>query len=271
MSATDALESVALLDASPQATAHRLVVTWQHPEMRGIQPVGFLSQDDGRYRFHYIRSALTVEGFRPLLGFGDLRQQYEADELFPLFAQRAMDQRRPDYLRYVAQLGLPVGSSPWEQIARSGGRRQGDLLGLVPVPWRAGGALTVPFLVSGVRWIADRTRVLEGREVVVTVAEHEQRLRRLVTGDELGLVDEPANQANPGALMTCTVDGVPLGYVPDLLVEDLRELRRTSSLDTAVVTANHEAPSHLRLLARITAAEASDYEFFTGDRWQPFT
>lgn len=65
-----------------------------------------------------------MKDFRPLLGFPDLRGSYSSDELFPLFAQRAMDPRRPDYQRYVERLGLEGEPGPWMQISRSQGRRQ---------------------------------------------------------------------------------------------------------------------------------------------------
>lgn len=106
--------------------ARRLVVAWQHPEERSIQPVGFLTRDRDVYKFAYIRNALAVRDFRPLLGFEDLHRSYQTQDLFPLFAQRAMDARRPDYQRYVQTLGLEGDPSPWEQIARSQGRREGD-------------------------------------------------------------------------------------------------------------------------------------------------
>ncbi|MGH3188754.1 MAG: hypothetical protein ACRDOL_16095 [Streptosporangiaceae bacterium] len=74
-----------------EETAQRLVVAWQHPQDRSIQPVGFLIRDGKGYEFHYIRNALNVTDFRPLLGFEDLHASYRSEDLFPLFAQRAMD------------------------------------------------------------------------------------------------------------------------------------------------------------------------------------
>jgi hypothetical protein len=114
--------------------AQRLVVAWQHPVERLISPVGFLTYDGSVYRFMYIRNVLQINGFRPLLGFDDLHRSYSSAELFPLFAQRAMDPRRADYHRYIERLGLEGDPGPWEQITRSQGRRQGDTLQLLPEP-----------------------------------------------------------------------------------------------------------------------------------------
>src|SRR5690349_4778164 len=132
MPAAELLEPGAAEAPRNASATRRLIVTWQHPTDLDIQPIGFLSLEEELYRFAYIESALHVRDFRPLLGFSDLRRRYESAELFPLFAQRAMDPRRPDYERYVRRLGLAADTTPWEQIARSGGRRQGDTLQLFP-------------------------------------------------------------------------------------------------------------------------------------------
>src|SRR5690349_10311154 len=134
MPAHDVLASTHEPRGQQAETGRRLVVAWQHPDKRSIEPVGFLSYDGDRYRFGYIRNALTVEDFRPLFGFGKLDVSYEADDLFPLFAQRAMDPRRPDYQRYVRRLGLEGEPTPWEQNARSQGHREGDTIQLFPEP-----------------------------------------------------------------------------------------------------------------------------------------
>ena len=121
-----------MLEPRPTGRLERLVVTWQHPNERGIQPIGFLSYDGHTYRFSYIRNALYVKDFRPMLGFGRLDQAYESRELFPFFAQRVMAVRRPDYESYVKQLGLEGQPDPWEQITRSQGHRHGDSFQLLP-------------------------------------------------------------------------------------------------------------------------------------------
>ena len=90
--------------------------------------VGFLTYDGSLYRLTYIRNALRIKDFRPLLGFAELHRSYSSPDLFPLFAQRAMDPRRPDYQRYIEHLGLEGDPGPWEQIARSQGCHQGDTL-----------------------------------------------------------------------------------------------------------------------------------------------
>ncbi len=250
--------------------ARRLVVAWQHPEERSIQPVGFLSRDDNGFKFSYIRNALAVTDFRPLLGFEDLHRSYQSEDLFPLFAQRAMDPRRPDYERYVQNLGLEGDPSPWEQIARSQGRRDGDTIQLFPEPVVDNGEVRCLFLVHGIRHAHKGTKILNGIEVEVTREQVESALDHLHRGDKLEIIPEPENEKNPQAVVVMGAPQVPVGWVPDLIVEDLRRLMERADV---TVTAEHinrsDAPWHLRLLARLRAVPAHGFRFFTGEQWEP--
>ncbi len=270
MPATDALAAPGRSDRQARDVMQRLVVAWQHPEERRIEPVGFLSYDGQVYRFSYIRNVLRIRDFRPLLGFADLRASYVSGRLFPLFAQRAMDPRRPDYQTYLGRLGLPHETGPLEQIARSQGRRQGDTIQLLPVPTMDGTDMTALFLVNGVRHVPERVLTLEGRQIRVSRAEVEAALATLSPGDTLGLVGEPANPVNPLAVVV-TASAVPVGWVPDLLAADIQALMSQFAV-TVTVTVEHvngpEAPWHLRLLARLRAPGAGGFRFFTGDKWR---
>ena len=269
MPAHDAVVGTSAPENLSAGTARRLVVTWQHPVSRSIEPVGFLSYDGALYRFDYVRHALEVADFQPLLGFEDLRHSYISEALFPLFAQRVMDPRRPDYHRYVRRLGLDEDASPWEQITRSQGRRQGDSLQLLPEPVIADGQLSCMFLVNGVRHVPSRPVILEGREFRVTGEQVEEALSVLSPGDRLHLVPEPQNPFNPLAVMVAAGSFTPVGWVPDLLVEDLSRLLMHAKVRVTAVHVNGpDAPSHLRLLAQLMAADVGDFQFFTGRRWQ---
>lgn len=249
--------------------SQRLVVSWQHPENRLIQPVGFLSYDRETYRFTYIRNALRIRGFQPLLGFRDMRHEYRSDELFPLFAQRAMDPHRPDFERYVKRLGLEGSPGPWEQISRSQGRRQGDTLQLLPEPTLTGDALTCSFLVHGIRHAHEELRVLDGHAISVTRDQVNAALEELKPGDQLGLARETENPVNSLALMVIG-SGVPIGWMPDLLVEDVQTLMQRADVSVSVEHVNGpDAPWHMRLLACLHAAPAMDFRFFTGEKWTP--
>lgn len=252
------------------ATPRELVVTWQHPIDRTISPVAKLSYDGHSYRFHYIRNALRVADFRPFLGFPDLHGQYTSTTLFPLFAQRAMAPRRPDFSRWVSRLGLPDDASPWEQITRSGGRRPGDTIQLFPVPTTSAGRMECDFLVHGMRHIVDRATTVGHDQVTVTRTEFERQLATLRAGDELRLCDEPTNPSNPLAILTTTREDIPLGWVPNLLVEGIHRIpNHQDAVVRAVAVNGADAGWHLRLLAHLSVAVPEGFEIFAGDQWQP--
>jgi hypothetical protein len=252
------------------ADARRLVVTWQHPGTRKIAPIGFLSYDGHVYRFMYIRNVTQVEGFQPLLGFERLDRSYESNQLFPLFAQRVMAPRRPDYQQYVSRLGLDGDPDPWEQITRSQGRREGDALQFLPEPTVNGGVLSALFLGNGLRHMPAEVHRLNGKEIRVSVEQVEAALRGLSPGDLLDLAAEPENQKNRLAIMVTAPSLVPVGWVPDLLLDDLHRLLENANVTVSVEHANGpDAPSHIRLLVRLTASLTDDFRFFSGDCWAP--
>jgi hypothetical protein len=270
MPAPDVLAAAREPGGRSAEVAGRLVVAWQHPQERSIEPVGFLTCEADGYRFTYIRNALAVKDFRPLLGFEDLRGSYHSKDLFPLFAQRAMDPRRPDYQRYVRNLGLDGDPSPWEQIARSQGHREGDTIQLFPQPVVDGDEARCLFLVHGIRHAHKGRKILNGMPVNVTREQVDAALSNLRSGDELGILPEPENEKNPQAIVVLGAPLIPVGWIPDLLVEDMHRLMERARV---TVTAEHvngsDAPSHLRLLARLRAAPASGFHFFAGERWEP--
>lgn len=256
-------------DRLPSIT-RRLIVAWQHPEDRSIEPVGILAYDGDSYSFAYIRNALTVRDFQPLLGFEDMQRTYSSDCLFPLFAQRAMDARRPDYERYVDHLGLEGDPGPWEQIARSQGRREGDTIQLFPEPVIEDDDVRCLFLVHGIRHVHKGPKILGGVPVEVTRDQVDAALDKLRPGDMLGLISEPSNEKNPQAIVVMGEPLVPVGWVPDLLVEDMHRLMARTHVVVKVEHVNGpDAPWHLRLLARLHAAPAKGFRFFTGKRWEP--
>lgn len=256
------------------AVVRRLAVAWQHPVTRLISPVGVLEFDGGSYRFSYIANAVSVDGFRALLSFGDLHRSYESGTLFPLFAQRVMDPRRPDYGRYVSRLGLSDDATPWEQMARSGGRRDGDLLQLFPEPeLHDDGSVSASFLVHGVRHVPEDD-LRDGEGQLVTQEALAKRLASLHVGESLRFLRQPMNAVNERAVLTMTQDGFPLGWVPDLLLEDLYRLSKGEPERVEVVVQQvngPDAPPHLRLLALLIAQPEETYEPFAGPSWEPLS
>ncbi|MEO7069988.1 MAG: hypothetical protein ABI131_05780, partial [Nostocoides sp.] len=171
-------ERTALLSGErPQSTdADSLLVTWQNPQTRRYSAVGTLSRTDDRgYRFRYLDVASDVDGFLPFLGFSHLDRDYASPNLFPLFAERVLDESRPDRLELFEALDLVGTAGPMEFLARSGGRRAGDTIELLPVPDITEAHTSCVFLVHGVRYRPGASDVIAG----------------LRPGDHLDLESEP--------------------------------------------------------------------------------
>jgi len=82
-------------------------------------------------------------------------------------------------------------------------------------------------------------------------------------------VDDAGNEANPEALLLTTADAVPVGWVPDLLIDYARRVRGGGGSATVVQNNGPNAPWHMRLLVRISGHVPSGTAVFTGDPWPP--
>ena len=258
MSAEVAVAARSLSSAARDLAVRRMAVGWQHPATRAVDAVGLLEYDGRRHRFEYLERSSRVLGFRPFIGFPKLATVYEAEELFPLFAQRAMSPRRPDYSQFLRSLDLDDTASTWEQIARTEGRLAGDTIHLVPEPVvEPSGATVGCFLVAGIR---HRMPDLSVRDSV---------LGRLQQGDILELKEESTNPVNPRALLVSQTEQVDIGWVPNMLVEYVHQVR---AMGSEIIRVRHvngpSAPAHMRLLAELRGNVSPGYRPFDGPEWQ---
>ncbi len=235
----------------------RLAVAWQNPQTRQICPVGLLTWNGAAYGFAYLRRATSEPGFRAFLGFPKFDCLYSSSTLFPLFAQRIMSPYRPDYGRYLQALDLQSSASPWEVLARSEGRREGDSVLVFPEPLvAADGASSARVLVHGIRH-----RQREDQRVLMSLAQ-------LKIGDRLRLVTDTGNPVNERALLVADNDEVPLGYVPDLLLDYLQHLQAHGTIVLNVARINDAtSPPHMRLLVEIHGAADPGYLPFSEANW----
>ena len=230
----------------------RLLVAWQDPRNRTIAPIGVLEKTGDDFSFAYLRRVMDIPGFRPLLGFGDLERRYRSPSLFPLFAQRLMDSRRPDYRRYLTVLALSDGASPLVVLGRSGGRRAGDSIFLLPEPHvSVSGQTSAVFFVHGARY-------RQGAEA---------RTATLREGEPLELRDDPENRVNRRALLVSR-EGAELGWVPDLLLDYVHHVRDSGEMTIQVAQVNGpDVPPNLRLMVRLQGSVSNGYLPFHGPEW----
>ncbi|WP_418303096.1 HIRAN domain-containing protein [Nocardioides dokdonensis] len=160
-----------------------------------------------------------------------------------------MNAKRPDRARYLEALDLDEQSEPWEVLVRSGGRRAGDTIEVLPEPVIGpDGATSCVFLVHGVRHCGPQASA---------------EICGLSAGDSLALRWEEDNPVNPRAVLVLNNSGTELGYVPDPLVEYVQTVMTASEARLSVVRANGpEVGSHLRLLVRLDGFVPVGYQPF---------
>ncbi len=242
---------------------HRvLFVAWRSPWTRRIHAVARLVEleDGAGWELSYVqgvREALN-EGFCAFLEFPALDQVYLSHELFPLFQNRLMPRRRPDYREFIDRLALPSAlEAPVPILARSGGRRETDKIEVFGFPSfePARSVFVYLFFLRGVRHVSGA----------------EERIATLTEGERLGLRPEPDNPVSSLAIVVDRRGGGALGWVPATLLGDLERVRsRGSSLRASVERRNpHPAPVHERLLCRLEATAVAGFEPFSGADYSP--
>lgn len=226
----------------------RLLVSVQETESRAYRPLGFLSREASGFRFRYLRSMAAREGFGPLPALPDRPEGVRSQTLFPVFAERVMSPRRPEYGMTLDAMDLDADAVPFEVLARSGGRRVGDLLEVTEAPEAApGDAVSVTFLVHGIRHVAGASEAVD----------------LLHAGDELTLLRDDDNCSDPQAV--AVHGGSQLGWVPRPLCELVRDVMLNDHSLTVVRANPPDVGFHLRLLVRLagTVTRAP----FTGAEW----
>lgn len=236
--------------------ARRFAVAWRNRVLRERFPVGVLEYDHETYRFEYLPDvAISAEGFRPFVGFPDLYGLYESPRLWPFFSLRVMDRKRSDFAEYVRWLGLPPDASVLDILSRSGGEQKGDSVSMAEAPAIApDGRTSAEFLIRGASYAVRSF----GTECVAN---------GLIEGDRLNIVDDSDNEANPNALLFETSDGSAIGWVPDLLIDYVRDVRVSGGSAHILQNNGLQAPWHARLLVSVSGRLSPDRMPFTGDPW----
>jgi len=104
-------------------------LAWQSTTTREWHVVGLLKEHNSVYSFNYTQGALASDKFIPFNGMEDLEQTYRSKELFPLFKNRILSSKRPEYPRFLKWLGLNKDdATAITVLGRSGGLRSTDNL-----------------------------------------------------------------------------------------------------------------------------------------------
>lgn len=208
-----------------------LFLAWQDDLTRQWFPVGRLDADVGKssYRFRYIGGAKRAKqevGFPPLLGFPDLHGDYRSQQLFPLFQNRVMNRKRPDFADYLRSLDLPEEADSIEILSANGGRRETDSYEVFPkIEKEADGRFRCRFLLHGWRYVNAAAR---------------ERINRLRQQEKLITTLDLANPATGLAVQIQTTDYYMIGWSPRYIADDLAAAmaKAPGRYETHVVRAN---------------------------------
>lgn len=225
-------------------------VNWQDPINRRWHPVAKLQRARGQYVFGYTRGALGSPNFSPFAGLTDLKAVYVSEELFPIFANRVMNERRPEFSQYARWSGIHQNphSDPLLLMARMGGGRATDTLQVHPVPERsADGLYEMVFFCHGGRHVLEQAQ--------------EQTLS-LVPGEKLFPMLDFQNPFDPDAVALRSSDpAAMIGYCPRYLAGDLKRLADggDNNLQIRVRQVNRDAPVQFRLLCELVSRWPSGF------------
>jgi hypothetical protein len=192
---------------------HSLFVTWQAPESRRFFPIArVMRRPSGEYEWVYVQAVSEAQrhGFAGLPGYEDLDRVVRTPEPPGVFAHRVptRGRRRP---ASVGQASVPPPANdsfdpaPITLLVPLGAGRYERLEVFAPPLPGAGGHYWGVFAARGVGR-------LPGSEAAVAGLERHQPLR---------VRAEPDNPVSPRALLLSNVEGVPIGYVPDYLANEL--------------------------------------------------
>ncbi len=206
-----------------------LFLAWQDDSSRQWFPVGRLDADVGQafYRFRYTGGAKRAEqkvGFPPLLDFPDLHCDYRSSELFPLFQNRVMNRRRPDFLDYLRSLDLPDEADQIEILSANGGLRETDSFEVFPkIETGADGHFRCQFFLHGSRYVN---------------VEAQERIKHLRRQEPLSVTLDRNNPVTGLAVQIRTTDRHMIGWSPRYIVHDLAIADRSGDYQAMVVRLN---------------------------------
>lgn len=219
------------------------LLNWQDPESRAWYPVGKLFHVNNLFIFAYTKGSLKSSNFVP---FGNLKQIdsiYVSDELFPIFANRVMNSKRPDYRRYASWAGVDFHeeASPLKLMARMGGGKATDNLQVYQIPERDDeGKYQTVFFIHGLSHLPSEA---ETRADFLKVDEQVYPLLDIQNPYDSSAVALRSN--DPSSLV---------GYCPRYLARDIGELvqNKQNDLTIKVKRVNEDAPPQFRVLCKAT-------------------
>ena len=226
-------------------------------------PIGRLDIEDGEYpyRFRYTKGAEEANekaGFPPLPEFPHFEEDYRSFDLFPIFQNRIISPKRPDFRHYVQALDLGPDADPIEILSANGGRRATDTFEVFPrLVKDTDGSFVCKFFLHGWRHVSEAAQA---------------RLQSLASGERLYVALELTNPLSEMAVQIQTTDYHMIGWAPRYLVDDLAMAMAESpgKYSASVVRLNPQpVPSNQRVLIEMRSLW-DKHQPMTGPQFQPW-
>jgi hypothetical protein len=227
--------------------SNSVYVAWQAPDTRDWHVVGNLQERNSGYVFKYTKGALKSSKFTKFSGMSDVRETYVSEELFPLFKNRLLSPRRPEYPRFIKWLGLEDESvSPIEILARSGGLRSTDQLQIFKkIEVDANGKFEHYFFLHGLSYLNPMAN---------------DRVSELQPGQILRLCLDLQNEYDDDAVVVRADKPAEIvGYCPRYLCNDIKRMlfKDPKSVTLMVEKISDDAPHNYRLLCKLSGTLSS--------------
>ncbi|MBT9186370.1 MULTISPECIES: HIRAN domain-containing protein [Pectobacterium] len=216
-------------------------VAWQAPDTRDWHVVGNLQERKSGYVFKYTKGALSSTKFTKFSGMNDVSETYVSEELFPLFKNRLLSPKRPEYPRFMSWLGLDdEDAKPIEILARTGGMRSTDNLQIFKkIELEEDGSFEHYFFLHGLGYLDERAN---------------QRVSELKPGEVLRLCLDLQNAYDSEAVVVRADKPAEIvGYCPRYFATVIKSLLiiNPKAVSLMVEKISNDAPHNYRLLCKI--------------------
>lgn len=236
-------------------------LAWQDPSAREWHVVGLLQERQEGYVFNYTKGASVSTKFIPFSGMEELNKTYVSEDLFPLFKNRLLSSRRPEYPRFLEWLGLSSEEvNPINILGRSGAIRSTDKLQMFKqIEFGGNGEFEYFFFAHGLSHLPESASA---------------RVSRLTGGEKLFLCFDAQNPYDHNAvLIRANSPAEIVGFCPRYLAKDVNELLRedSSCVSIYVETISEDAPANYRLMCKLKGVipPAMIHSFMNRDEFQP--
>jgi len=216
-------------------------LAWQFPDTRDWHVVGHLTEKKDGYFFNYTNGAKS-EGFIPFSGMEDIYKTYISEKLFPLFQNRLLSPKRPEYPGFLHWLGLSSDdNNPITILGRSGGTRKTDKLQVFNrIEFDKNGYFEHIFFAHGLSHLSNSAN---------------KRVSMLMPSEKLFFCLDSQNEYDEKAVLIRVGNPAEIvGFCPRYLAEDITTFIQhdKNSIKIRVENLSDSAPNNYRLMCRVS-------------------